>query len=413
MGKTQLHVAFLSLCVSSFACGDEPAQGEASDDSGTSADTEGSPSGTTSAATAVSATAGESAGPGNPTASDSLTSSTTAGGSDSSTGATPTSSEGDSSEGTETGGVPEIPPECEGSVLADLVATMEPGSWAQMPSNDSLLALDMSYALLYWADSGVFDPATRSIRWVGGPGTCCANPPTYQRLAYDELADEWSIEATPYVGAGHSYDGNAFDPATGNHYFARFQDPAVHVHDGSDWSDLPELPITAATTMGLAWFPEMDGVVYVGTLGELALWSDGEWSVLPTPGVSWGTYNVFAEYSPAHGVVFIGGGNGAGRLSYTLDADGTITPQPEAPVHLGNGSSHQFADPATGNIIVHSFDADVWWELDLGTSQWSQIEMDAPQFAGSRFHVPLSHCGVTMFFDHYWERREVHLYRHG
>lgn len=399
----------LSVCFAAAACGGEQAQADASTAGGASTGIDGAPMGGSSS----SRTSGSGSVASSDPASGSVSTSSQVESSGSSGSGTPTVGGDDTSGGTETGGVPKVPLECEGSVLADVVGTMAPGSWAQLPANESLLGLEMSYALLYWADSAVFDPVTRSIRWVGGPGICCANPATYQLVAYDEVENAWSIEPTPFAGAGHSYDGNAFDPTTGDHYFAVSGDPVVHVHDGREWSDLPPLPVFAATTMGMTWFPEMNGMLYVGSLRDLALWSEGEWSVLATPDVDWGTYNVFAEHSPVHGVVFIGGGNGAGNVGYTLAPDGTLTRQPDSPVNLGNGSSHQFADPATGNIVVHHFDTDQWWELDLAAGQWSQIEMAAPGFIGNRFHVPLPHCGVTMFFDHYWENRVIHLYRHG
>ncbi len=321
---------------------------------------------------------------------------------------------GGSDDGAETGEPPEIPPECEGSVLADVVAGMAPGSWATLPENPSLDALEMSYALLYWADSAVFDAATRQLHWVGGPGTCCANPAIYQRISYDELSDTWSIEATPYEGSGHAYDGNALDPNTGAHFFARFNDEDVHRYADSTWTDLPPLPIAPATTMGLTWFPEMDGLVYIGGYGEAAFFDGASWSAMEAPGDDWGSYNVFSQYSAPAGVLWLGGGNGANDVNYTMDGTGTLTQRQPSPVALGNGGALHAVDPATGNFLVLDRDIQAWWEFDAVADVWTALPMpDAPNLSsGSQFHVGLPHCGVTLFLQHYWENRSVHLYRH-
>jgi hypothetical protein len=143
--------------------------------------------------------------------------------------------------------------------LAVAARGLAPRTWAALPDNPSLHALELTYSLLYWNDSAVWNPASRQIHWVGGPGTCCANPAEYKRISYDVSTDVWSIADTPFAGSGHAYDGNAFDPDGGYHFFALFGDREVNRFDGATWNKLPALPWDVTVAVGQTWFPELGG----------------------------------------------------------------------------------------------------------------------------------------------------------
>lgn len=309
------------------------------------------------------------------------------------------------------------------SVLASVVATMEPGSWAELPENESLASLPMVSSLLYWNDSGVWDPVARQVGWIGGPGTCCADPATYQRLTYDVESDIWSIAPTPYEGQGHAYDGNAFDPAAGVHYFARYLSRAVKRWDGMTWDALPDTPWPTTPAVGLTWFPDLmggdGGLVFVNGSGRLA-WFDGTgWIEIPGgEDEPWGTYNLFGEYNPVHKVMWLGAGNGAERVNYILNADLELERRPDAPVSLSNGLAIHSVDPVGGEFLVKHEPKDgpiSWWSFDPQDDTWTElVEMqDEPNFSGtSEFQVPIPECGVVLVFARSGDTRKAYLYRH-
>jgi hypothetical protein len=191
------------------------------------------------------------------------------------------------------------------SVLARAIRGLPSRSWTKLPDNAGLTALQMSYSLLYWNDSGVWDPRTRRVHWVGGPGTCCADPADFKRISYDVATDTWTIADTPFSGSGHAYDGNALDPATGDHFFALFGQRQVHrLHEGT-WTKLGDLPWTPNVAVGMAWFAALDQgrgeLVYVNGYGQLARYDGSAWhEISGAEEDPWGSYNTFAEYNPVH-----------------------------------------------------------------------------------------------------------------
>ena len=131
----------------------------------------------------------------------------------------------------------------EASVLSTAAANIKTAHrFGMLPANTSLGAMSLHYSLLYWNDSGVWDPVKKKVRWVGGPGTCCANPADYKMITYDVETDTWEVRSTPFSGSGHAYDGNAFNPIDGIHYFGLFGSNTVKTWNDTVWSVLPQSP---------------------------------------------------------------------------------------------------------------------------------------------------------------------------
>ena len=320
------------------------------------------------------------------------------------------------------GATPPLADWCENgdSVVATVASGLASRSWATLPDNAGLAALEMGSSLLYWNDSGVWDPVNRRVHWVGGPGTCCADPAMYKRLSYDVATDAWTIADTPFIGSGHAYDGNALDPNTGHHFFALFGDREVKRFDGSAWDVLPELPWDPTVAVGQAWFPELQGgaggLVYVNEGGRVAWFDGSSWTALTDAEADpWGSYNLFAEHDPIHGSMWMGAGNDGDRVSYRMDASFGFTKLADAPISLNNGVALHSCDPQSGRYIVTNLDDQTWWELDAQADSWAQITdmQGTPTLdSGATFHVPIPECGVILYFDHYAENRTVYLYRH-
>jgi hypothetical protein len=307
------------------------------------------------------------------------------------------------------------------SVLSNLAANLPARTWVKMPANSSLTGLSLHYSLLYWNDSGIWDPVRKQVRWVGGPGTCCANPALYKLIKYDDATNTWSVEGTPFSGSGHAYDGNACDPANGDHYFTIFEEKRVRWWAGAAWAMLPEFPHAAQATMAVAWFPELNGglggLVHVAGYGSVA-WYTGyrngnTWTPIGGAGASaWGSYNTFAEYSPAHKVVWMGGGNGADRVNYLLDTNLNLTKMSNAPVSLNNGQTLKSCDPVSGNYIICGENGGDFREFNPKTGNWSSISMNNTPSLNSTFHVPIPEYGVILYFSFSDPTKEAWLYRH-
>jgi hypothetical protein len=297
-----------------------------------------------------------------------------------------------------------------GAVLDDLVAGMAPGTWIKMPQNSTFDNLSLGYSLLYWADGGVWDSINDRVIWVGGPGSCCADPPIYKMITYTESNGAWQVSTTPFSGSGHAYDGNALDPSTGTLYFGKHYDDYVKVWDGSSWSELPELPWTGGVTPALAWFPELDdgngGLVYAKENGKVAWYDGSSWHKI-NDGQSWPDYNNFAEYNPVKKVVWLG----EGTDHYALDAQLNMRKLQTPPIDLDDGAALKSVDPVSGLYIVLDIIHNVWWQFNIDTDTWTQLAgmSGAPSAGESMFHVPLTEHGVIMYFI---QNDGVYLYKH-
>ncbi|MBW8889105.1 MAG: hypothetical protein JF616_15230 [Fibrobacteres bacterium] len=289
----------------------------------------------------------------------------------------------------------------------------------KITGNASLNALDLESSILYWTNSGVWDPVKKQVRWIGGPGTCCSSLPTFKMITYDEATDTWAITPTPYTGSGHGYDGNAINPATGLHYFGQKDEPQVRVWDGASFSLLPAAPVSALTTPSLTWFPELNsgagGLLFMGDEGKLAWYNGSQWTSIT--GVQTTGYDNFSEYNPVDKVVWLGNGSGAYRLS----ADLTLTRLAAAPFSLeGNACALHSCDPLSGLYIVTNLANNTWWTFDIMTDTWAQIAGQAgkPEFGTScngsgnnQFQVPISDYGVILYVDHGTSPLSVYLYK--
>lgn len=305
------------------------------------------------------------------------------------------------------------------SVLSDMADTMQVRSFAKLPVNPTLTTLPMGYSLWYWNDSGEWDPINKIVRCVGGPGTCCANPALYSIISYEDATNTWSIQRAPYEGSGHGYDATALDPVTGDVYWAYRGDSTVARFNGTVWDTLPRMPMAGGTTPSLTWFPGINNgrgaLLYVNQGGSVA-WFDGvAWHMIPKPADSWQGYNQFSQYDPIHKAVFMGGGNGSNRIIFKLDTNLALTRLKDAPVNLGNGASLVSCDPVSGLFVITTFTTpQQWWTYDVAADAWTNVTArlsNVPALSAC-FQVPIPDYGVILYFSHYYENRNVTLFKY-
>jgi hypothetical protein len=305
------------------------------------------------------------------------------------------------------------------SYIGDIADGMAARTWVKLPENASLQALGLPRAIFSWNNSAVWDPIRKQIRQIGAGGSCCSDG-RFHMTTYDDATNTWSWRPTGFSGSGHAYDGNSINPETGYHYFGRFRDDNVRTWNGYVFGMLPPLPIYAATTPATAWFPEINngqgGLCYFGQNGQRCWWDGTKWTTLSTMS-GCGSYNNFAEYHPVHKVVWAGAGNGGDRVSYRIDAGLNATRLNNAPVSLNNHQSIQAYDPAGNNYIIFCQTDNSIWEFDIVSDKWAKItNATGPRPNATStpymFNVPISDYGVIMYVWHYYDRREVYLYKH-
>jgi hypothetical protein len=310
------------------------------------------------------------------------------------------------------------------SVLSSLAASLSERTWVKLPSNSSLNGLSMDNSLLYYTDSGVWDPVKRQVAWVGGPGTCCANPAIYKRIAYDEATDTWTIATTPFTGSGHGYDANALDPNTGIHFFGWWSNTNIRRWNGYTWGMLPPHPLGSSCCVALSWFPEINngngGLVLTASTGKAAWYNGSSWTSIPgATSAPWGGIEHFSEYNPVRKVVWMGSGSygasGTERVHYIMDAQFNMTKKNNAPFNIKNNEALKTCDPVSGKFLVYNMDAQTWWEYDHLADTWSQItNMNNKPNLGtaSLWHVPIPEYNVIFVFKHSGSTRSIYLYRH-
>jgi hypothetical protein len=270
-----------------------------------------------------------------------------------------------------------------GTELGDLTASMEKGSWASLETEAiSVLAVGPSNGnVLPYAHSASWDPIDGVLHFVGADHNASATP----HVAYSEATNTWSVLAA-HVGRNafqHGYDHAALDVAGRTLYLREF---GLENHDVLSWSipsgpwqPIPDFPSTGWAQIGLGT-AFIDGVGYaVYNCGE----EGGQIMVYSPSANAWitdikgfggqSTYLCFAEFSPQHARLVVGGGgNNANRVwAYDVASDRVVA-LADAPVELGVSRANVTVDPATGNLLVLGYGQ--FWELDpSGMGTWTDL----------------------------------------
>jgi hypothetical protein len=319
--------------------------------------------------------------------------------------------------------------------LSSLAASMQPGTWAEFTTTGyglSLLDAGNGHHILEYADKACWDPVARRVRFVGE-----GHYSDLKFITYSDATNAWVVEPDPYwfCGAGqcigHGYDLNAMDPATGDHYFHRFNTRYFYHFNAatSAWDSLPDIPQSVLDIVCIAgadeYFPELGGMVYVNGDGDpsrngsvyLYRPAQRQWTLLGS-NLPMGGYHNFAAYNPTVHAMLFGGGNGS-RDIYRLDASGQITTLRQAPINLGIVSSLAVPDPVTGNYLIFGADKS-FWEYDIRTDSWrlistSTLPIHVVATDGAVWGVvavPITTYGVTMFLKYDTSNPKLYLYKH-
>ena len=311
------------------------------------------------------------------------------------------------------------------SALGDLATSMAPGTWAQLETNGLTPALlqvsrpTMIYNVLEYQNSGVWDPTSRQVLFVGGPHDGLG-----KFITYDEATNTWRQEPDPKpeeMLSTHGYDHNTINPKTGDFYFRPYDSPDIwryHIPTKT-WSRQTRIPNVEYNCCGaIEYFPERNGILFVGR-NEIEFYSLS-WRMWSSPfaTVKTGPYHATAEYSPVDKVVVFGGGSGVNTV-YVMDRKGNVKRGADSPVPLDSGGHAIFtADPVSGKFLLFGEDA-TFHVYDAMTDRWQAQSQRPPFFDVGQYGpvscsiaIPISTHGVVMVLTYNARRPTVFLYKH-
>ena len=321
------------------------------------------------------------------------------------------------------------------SVLSDLAASMGPGTWAQLNTNNILPALSntggASGMTFGYTDQGIWDPISRQFFFVGGDHNVKA-----RFVTYSESNNTWqTLPTASWFGGGpgiamHGYHHSAINTSGRFLYHRPFGSAVVQKYNLSTqtWDGLPDVSGVInyiSCCVAVTYFPERNSLVYAsidsGTNGAVAEYSEqtGQWQRIQG-NLPMGGYHNFAEYNPVHKVVLFGGGNNPGsRKIYKLDASGQITALRDAPIDLGIQQTIVTVDPVSGKYLIFG-NSNNFYAYDISTDTWQLQSGSLPIFTAPIYSpavhgivaTPISNYGVNMFVKCHISTCSVYLYKH-
>jgi hypothetical protein len=308
--------------------------------------------------------------------------------------------------------------------LGDLAASMQPGTWAELTTNNISATLanlgGASGTMLIYSDDMVWHPGTQQVFMVGSDHLAPVGP---QFVSYTASDNSWQRLAKPAwlnLTFFHGYDHNAIDKARGFFYHRPYNQNNVYRYNiaSQTWTQLPSPSTYTNCCDALEYFPELDGLVWVhGGLGEIWLFKEitQQWTKIATwPANDGGTWN-FAEYNPVYKVLVFGSGN-SGTL-FKLSSSGQVTQlrNPSVSTYDGSGYSGVFTvDPVSGKYLLLSPTSRQLYTYDVNTDTWqAQSSPTLPNLSNTGVAAtPLDTYGVTLFTSCTSTDCRAYLYKH-
>lgn len=313
--------------------------------------------------------------------------------------------------------------------LSDAAADLPEGEWVQLSTQDLLPAVaepngGATGSIFPYAESAVWDQATGQVIFVGSDHIYNANDSGPRMIRYSDQANTWTAHGIPWWSNGtmHGYDHAAMYQGALYQMTLIVDQPVYRYDPGTDaWEPIAALPYTGYNRFGgLAPFPELGGLVYAEGGGVFAYdVAADSWSEIASA-VPMGDYHNFAEYSPPHGVVLLGGGNGSGQI-HTLDPDLSLTSRGEVPFPLRVNDAIVTHDPNSGDFLIFGGDHQ-FLVYDVEADELLEQPSEVPFFDQGSAPVSLvvaaaiDSYGVVMFVEHNGisldGEANVWLYRH-
>jgi chitodextrinase len=273
------------------------------------------------------------------------------------------------------------------STLAQLAASLAPGQWATLSSNNFNLALvdaGDARSILEFASRGHWDPVHKKIQFWG-EGHFAGQA----LITYDDATNSWSKDTTVVnSNIGHGYQHLALNPANGDLYLRLYSSGSIRKKPyGQPWQNAASFNNNNQQVAGaLEWVPQLNGGA-----GGLAFADTGGVRISNAAVSSWGS-QINGASGPYHnngvatnGAFYFGGGNGSSAFWRLDPVTGTVTAAASAPAQYGVTARHLVAHPngidallvgpaGSGsvyryngasntwtNLGAHQLNADTWW----------------------------------------------------
>ncbi len=298
--------------------------------------------------------------------------------------------------------------------LGDLAASMKPGEWRQLATNNVGAVSQLYTKNPGYDDNQAWNSKKRKMVMEiveHADGSTCPNTCPRGLVTYDDDTNTWTTGGAqpPQQVIYHNYDHVAWDDTNEVLYYRYSGTPNIYRYcfnnspswcsgRAGTWSQIPSpapvMPNCCQIAGAITYHEAMDGGsllffngdTYGSLSGGLVQYRESTqtWMVLGGPFPD-GDYHNIAEYSPVKRVAIFGGGNGNGGPAnhlWKVAADKTITPLQDAPFNIAFGSTTRsaVADPVTGNFLfIYGYGAHQGqlWELDPdGPGTWTLIDAD-------------------------------------
>jgi hypothetical protein len=358
------------------------------------------------------------------------------------------------------------------SQLGNLAASMKPGEWRQLPTNNIGAVNKALYSVgVGYDDNQHWNSKKRKLMietaqhgaFVTCPGAC-----PIPLITYDDETNTWTTGGArpPASVTWHNYDHAAWDDVNEVLYYRYSSSADIYrycVNNTPSWcagrqgtwtsiasSPEPLMPNCCQVAGAITYHDTLNGgtlLFYNGdTYGTLCggllgyRESTGTWQALGGSNCQFpaGDYHNLAEYSSRKQTAIFGGGNGNApdannKRLWKITGSGTITRLADAPhdIALGIHNRSAVADPVSGNFIFIFGTAPTqgqMWELNPdGNGRWTQIDSDlrSPGKICNQFFDPSAGCsgdfygaavstyGVIMYWKYTGPSAgEVWIYKH-
>jgi hypothetical protein len=337
----------------------------------------------------------------------------------------------------------------DGTAIGNLAESMQPGTWAELVTNNMDAAISMNDSIFEFSNNLVWDPASKRAYFLGSSDPQGSGG---RHVQYDAVTNTWSVLTHPFwypTNVQHGYQHGVVVPSLRKYYHRQAISNNREFYEwdidnpnggpnGDGWTRKANISglSFAAQTMAGAWFPDRGTVVYctpadVGSVGAVTEYNPATdtWNRIGPYSLG-GVLHPIAVYIPAEKAVIFGGGNSQPRQLYRLDANGAITQLGQGPGSLPLTLQHMAysVDPASSKLLAISSgdppsNNDKFWEYDAALDRWTEIPggTSIPPVVGKpninvsfqTVMVGVPTYGVVMVAQWRASGSKVWLYKHG
>ncbi len=319
-----------------------------------------------------------------------------------------------------------------GTAMGDLAASMQPGTWAELVTNN-IGVLNQSGTdgnIIPYAADAAWDPNSRKLLYVGNDHIDSVVSQADRFVLYNADTNSWqNMSPPPWSAPGvtdHGYYQHGINTATGLMYRRGGKSSNVfYTYNiaNNTWTALPPnnlIDNSAACCAGVDYFPELGGLVFAqgGDVGGGRLFLFNEtaqrWSTIaqnlsPMTG---GTFTL-GSYNPVYKVMVFG----TSGAFYKVDSSGNVARLSNAPITFYDGTGYLSivtVDPLSGQYLVLTATDRQFYTYDVVTDMWRlQNNPTQPNLSShSIIATPISNYGVVMFVACRATTCRTYLYKH-